>query len=149
MQTIETDIEIDATAEAVWNVLIDGAAYPDWNPFITRLEGDIEPERQLTIRIEPPGKRGMTFKPRVKAVEPNRHLAWKGSLLVPNVFDGRHEFVIEDRAEGVRFVHRETFGGVLVPLVLDKDAIRRGFEEMNAALKARVETAEAKADEAA
>jgi hypothetical protein len=149
VQTIETDIEIEATAEAVWTVLTDGDAYPDWNPFITRLEGGIEPERQLTIRIEPPGKRGMTFKPRVKTVDPNRRLAWKGSLLVPNVFDGRHEFVIEDRAEGVRFVHRETFGGILVPFILDEDAIRRGFEEMNAALKERVETAEANVDEAA
>jgi hypothetical protein len=139
MQTIETSIDIDAEAEAVWAVLTDGEAYPDWNPFITRLEGELEPERRLTIRSVPPGKRAMTFRPRVKVVEPNRRLVWKGSLFVPNLFDGRHEFAIEERADGVRFVHRETFGGVLVPLVLDEDAIRRGFEEMNEALKERVE----------
>ncbi|WP_254840359.1 SRPBCC domain-containing protein [Natronomonas marina] len=140
MERIESSIDVDADAAAVWDVLADGESYPDWNPFITRLEGTLEPERRVTVRIEPPGRRGMTFRPRLKTVEPERRLAWKGSLLVPNVFDGHHEFAIEPQADGgVRLVQRETFAGLLVPLLLEEAAIEQGFWEMNQALKRRVE----------
>ena len=57
-------------------------------------------------------------------------------------FDGEHIFTIEPLEAGdVRFVQREIFTGVLVPLFmrwLEKDT-RRGFEEMNRALKLRAE----------
>ncbi len=34
MKVIHTEIEINAPAEAVWRVLTDFAAYPEWNPFV-------------------------------------------------------------------------------------------------------------------
>ena len=64
------------------------------------------------------------------------------SLLVPGLFDGEHIFSIEPLDENrVRFVQREKFSGLLVPLFarsLERDT-KRGFDEMNKALKARVE----------
>ena len=58
------------------------------------------------------------------------------------LFDGEHSFTIEPLGENhVRFVQRESFRGLLVPLLLrmvEKDT-RRGFEEMNQALKTRAE----------
>jgi hypothetical protein len=57
------------------------------------------------------------------------------------IFDGEHSLRIEPRAGGgSRFVQSERFSGVLVGLVkgmLAKTEV--GFEQMNAALKARVE----------
>jgi hypothetical protein len=84
----------------------------------------------------------MGFKPTVLRAEPNRELRWLGRLWLPRLFDGEHVFVIEPLDETrVRFVQREEFNGLLVPLFarsLDTDT-RRGFEEMNQALKARAE----------
>lgn len=60
MRSIETTIEIDASPAEVWEALTDAAAYPDWNPFIRSLEGDLQVGAKLRVRIEPPNGRGIT-----------------------------------------------------------------------------------------
>jgi hypothetical protein len=141
MRVLERQIDIDATPETVWQVLTDFGAYGEWNPFIPSIEGATEVGTRLTVRIEPPGGRGMTLRPVVRSVEPGRRFGWLGRLGLPGIFDGAHEFVIEPRTDGrCRFVHRETFRGLLVPLVgrvLARTA--DGFEAMNQALQQRAE----------
>jgi hypothetical protein len=142
MKELHTEIEIEASAERVWGLLTDFASYPQWNPFIRSISGQPAAGERLEVRIEPPGGRGMTFKPEVLNAEPNRELRWLGHLLVPGVFDGEHSLAIQPLGEArVRFVQRETFRGLLLPLFarsLDNHT-QRGFEEMNRALKERAE----------
>jgi hypothetical protein len=135
--------EIDAPAERLWGVLTDLASYPQWNPFIRKIRGQPTKGERLEVCIEPPGGRGMTFKLKVLNAEPNRELRWLGHLLVPGLFDGEHSFTIQPLEEDrVRFVQREAFKGVLVPLFARSlDNTQRGFEEMNRALKERTEAA--------
>lgn len=125
----------------MWAVLTDFAGYPEWNPFIRRISGDLREGARLEVRIEPPGARATTFKPTVRSVEANRELRWLGRLLLPGIFDGEHSLGIEPlEGSRSRFVQFERFSGVLVGLVkgtLQKTEV--GFEQMNAALKARVE----------
>lgn len=141
MRTLESRIDIDASPEQVWAVLVDFPAYPAWNPFITSVDGEVVVGERLTVRLSPPGGRGMTFRPTVQVVEPARRFGWLGHLLVPRLFDGAHELLIEPRGDGgSTFVQREEFRGALVGLLggtLDKTLA--GFEAMNAALKTRVE----------
>lgn len=143
VRTIETERVVDAPPEGVWRVLTDFAAYSEWNSFIPEIEGDLREGGRLRVRIEPPGSRGATFRPEVQVVRPQRQLAWLGRLIVPHLFDGRHEFRLVPLADGerTRFVQRETFGGLLVPVLLDGEAIRRGFEAMNERLAERAEGA--------
>ena len=75
--------------------MTDFGAYPDWNPFIRRISGELREGARLEVRIEPPGARAMTFKPTVRSVEANRELRWLGRLLLPGVFDGEHSLRIE------------------------------------------------------
>ena len=142
MKELRSEIEIEASAERVWRMLTDFDAYPEWNPFIRIVSGRPEVEERLVVRMRPSGTRGMTFRPTVTKVEPNRHLRWLGHLLVPGIFDGEHMFEIEEfERDRVRFVQREVFKGLLVPLLarsLDRDT-QRGFEEMNRALRERIE----------
>ena len=144
MKEIHTEIEINAPAERVWRVLTDFAAYPKWNPFIRRVDGDLIVGSRLHVNIQPSGGKGMSFRPTVLHAEPNRELRWLGHLWLPGLFDGEHSFSIEPLSDGrVRFVQRERFRGLLVPFLskmLDGDT-RRGFEEMNRALKLRAESA--------
>jgi hypothetical protein len=141
MRELRREIDIDAPPAAVWAVLTDTRSYSEWNPFIPRLAGELREGAKLEVRIEPPGGRAMTFKPTVLGVEPDRELRWLGRFLLPGIFDGEHILHIEplDRARS-RFTQAERFRGILVPLfrgTLDKTEL--GFEQMNAALKARAE----------
>jgi hypothetical protein len=84
----------------------------------------------------------MTLHCTVIKAEPNRELCWKYHVILPGLFRGEHSFVIEPMGPNrLRFVDRETFNGLLVPLqAKDIDTkSRRGFEEMDKALKARAE----------
>ena len=143
MREIETTVEIDAPPAAVWRVLTDFPTYGEWNPFIPTIAGNVQVGERLTVRLEPPGGKGMTIEPTVLAAEPERELRWKGRLVIPGLFDGEHTFRIEPiDGQRSRFVHGERFTGILVGFVkgiLGKT--EAGFEQMNAALKQRVEAA--------
>jgi hypothetical protein len=140
--TIERSIEIDASPAAVWSILADTGAYPDWNPFITRLAGELTVKSTLEARIEPPNARPMTFKPTVLAARPEHELRWLGRFILPGLVDGEHTFRIEPLPEGrSRFTQSERFSGLLVrPLKSMLGKTERGFEQMNAALKAKAES---------
>ena len=139
---IHIEIVIRAPAARIWQVLTDFASFPDWNPFIRRAEGQLRTGGKLEIHIQPGTSKGMTFRPTLLAVDPERELRWLGRLGIPGVFDGEHRFELEARPDGsCLFRHREEFRGLLVPLLrksLDHDT-KPGFEAMNRALKARAE----------
>ena len=137
---LHTEIYIDAPPAAVWAVLTDFEAYPEWNPFLQRLEGALEEGAALRVTLGLGGS-PMRIGPRVVEVRPGHSFAWLGHLWRPGLFDGRHGFILEPQGDGTRFIHEEHFEGWLVrPILLaaGKDT-RLGFEAMNEALKARCE----------
>ncbi|MDH3200816.1 MAG: SRPBCC domain-containing protein [Myxococcales bacterium] len=142
---IQTDVEIERPASKVWEVFSDFPAYPDWNPFITQISGQMAPGHELKVTILPPGGEAMEFTPTVTELIPNRRFAWIGRVGLPRILDGAHYFEVEDLGNGrSRFTQREEFRGVLVPFLrpkLDGQTLD-GFNEMNEALKARAESSQ-------
>ncbi len=142
---LNTEIEISATPERIWNILTDFEAYPEWNPFIRSIRGVPRKGERLEVLMQTGGVGGMTFRPRVLVAEPGREFRWRGRLLLPVLFDGTHSFEIRPVADGkVVFRQSESFSGLLVPFLssrLDRDT-RKGFEDMNRTLKARAEAAD-------
>lgn len=139
---LRTEIAIQATPERIWEVLTDFAAYPTWNPFIPRITGPLTDGSRLDVQLQPPGGRGMRFRPTVLAASRGRELRWLGHLGVPGLFDGEHAFRIEPLgADQVRFIQEESFSGPLAPLMFRfiERSTRQGFEAMNRALKVRAE----------
>ncbi len=139
---LQTEIEIEAPTDTVWEVLVDLDHYADWNPFIVESSGTVAVGSRLTNRLQPSGGRTVTFRPTVTEVVEGRVFEWLGRLGIPGLFDGRHRFELHPTAAGgTRLVHGEEFRGILVrPLrrSLDRDTLP-GFEAMNAALKTRAE----------
>lgn len=140
MREIRTAISIQAPPAVVWAHLTDLPRYATWNPLVREATGTVAPGARLQVRIQLPGKAPMTFTPTVTEVRPERAFRWRGKLFVRGLFDGEHIFEVEPEGDGsCRFVHRERFSGLLVPLLWRFLAAptRAGFEEMNTALKAR------------
>ncbi|MHA2272851.1 MAG: SRPBCC family protein [Candidatus Hodarchaeales archaeon] len=109
---LRTEIMINASAEKVWNQLMDFESYPDWNPYVKAISGDQEEGAKLEVDLQPNGGRGMIIKPKITEIQPNERFAWKGKFFVPRLFDGEHIFEIESISEDqVRFIHREEFRG--------------------------------------
>jgi hypothetical protein len=142
MKELVTDIHINASRGTIWNVLADFGSYPEWNPFIRSISGDPKPGEKLKAKIQPTGGRGMTFRPTVLVVKAGEELRWLGHFIIPGLFDGEHAFQIEHLGDHhSKFIQREHFRGLLVPFLWKsiEPGTRRGFEEMNAALKRRAE----------
>lgn len=142
MHHLETRIDINASVERVWSLLIDFPSYPRWNPFVRSIEGILEVGLALKVFIQPQGANGMRFQPTVLVAQPNRELRWKGKLFLPGLFDGEHYFKLEAKpGGGLTFHQGENFSGILVPLFrpcLDGPT-RQGFVAMNEALKREAE----------
>jgi hypothetical protein len=77
---ITTEIDIPATPQDVWQVLADGAAYADWNPFIRHLSGDLQTGGRIKITIQPKGQKAMTFHPASLPLFRGRNCAGSAAL---------------------------------------------------------------------
>ena len=142
MKEISSEIEVNAPPERVWQVLSNFAAYPNWNPFIRGVAGRAKTDSQVALQLQPPGGKTVVAKVRVTRVEANRELCWRNSLWgIPHLVDAEHRFTIEAiDGQRCRFVQREAFGGLFVPMLTGLLArFKRGYDEMNQALKSRAE----------
>jgi hypothetical protein len=137
MKNIQTEILINTDITKVWDVLMNFDSYPKWNPFITSIIGEQKLGNRLTVSINPPGGKGMTFKPNILTLELNKEFRWKGKLGINGIFDGEHYFILEFlENDKTKFIHGEKFSGLLVPLLgkmLDKT--QKGFQLMNESIK--------------
>ena len=142
MKEVHSEIEINSYPESVWNILIDFAAYDQWNPFINRVVGAATEGSKIDIYIETPSGKNRKYSPRITHVEEGRELRWFGKSSLPGFLNAEHIFTIEElQPERVRFVQREVFDGFLSRVFgkgVDTD-IRQGFQDMNDALKKRAE----------
>lgn len=140
--TIDTQTDIAASADAVWEVLTDFASYEQWNPFM-RIEGVAETGSKLVVHMSAGGEHGMTFRPKVLSAIPGRELRWLGTLGFHGIADGEHYFVLTPNDDGTTHLdHGERFSGALVALAkgsAEKNG-DNGYDAFSQALKQRVES---------
>lgn len=138
---IKTEIIINASRERIWKVLTDFEAYPQWNPFVVRIEGKPIIGTRLKNTLQN-GEKQFQFKPIVTSVEPGKSFAWLGSLFIKGLFDGHHSFELEDLGNSqVKFIHSEQFSGILSGFILKKIGAdtKLNFIKFNKAIKKRAE----------
>jgi hypothetical protein len=132
--SVRTKIEINAPASAVRAVLLKFDDYPKWNPFIVRVDGTVAVGSEVNVTVKPVGKSELSGKTTILALGDNR-VAWRGSLAIPGVFTGEHEFIIEEEGPNrTMFYQNEKMSGLIVPFFNFKPE-EDGFVGMNEALK--------------
>ena len=143
MREIASEIEINAPALRVWEILADFPSYPEWNRFLPKVKG--QPVAGTWIRFVFELPRGVRV-PAVAAVlkaEPGKELRWAGG--VRGLFRAEHYFLLEPIDDSrLRFRHGEIFTGVMASTAWRLVLERGGppvYEEMNLALKQRAENA--------
>lgn len=130
---ISTSIIIQSDLETVWNIFTDFKSYPDWNPFIKSLTGEITVDKKFNVELS-----GMKFSPIALIFKEQQEFTWLGKLVFPGIFDGRHSFTFEQLENGkVKMTQKEDFSGILVRLLKKKldFEVKQGFMAMNEKLK--------------
>jgi hypothetical protein len=136
--SIATRIEINAPADQVRAIVVDYADYPNWNPFVRKIEGDMTEGKDVRVTVQPVGQATITGIGHVVASTPTR-IAWSGQLGFPGVFSGVHTFLIEaDGANRTVFSNNEKMRGLAI-LFYDFKPTEAAFVAMNQALKQRAE----------
>lgn len=139
--SIQTRVEIAAPAEKVRAVAFDFKDYPAWNPFIVKIDGAVAPGNTVNVTVKPVGKNEISGETKVLTLESNR-VVWRGSLAIPGLFRGEHEFVVESAGPNrTIFLNREKMSGLVIPFY-NFGPTKAGFDAMNEALKRRAEGAE-------
>jgi hypothetical protein len=114
---IETERVIDAPVAAVWRVLVDFARYPEWNPFILRVDGEVKVGASVPYQFEFPRGLRLWATAHILVMDPQRELRWAAHFLAPSVFNGEHHFSTREVGpKNTAFRHGEAFSGALVPL---------------------------------
>ena len=143
MATVHAEIEIDAPAERIFDILSDLKSYPEWNPFTPRAESTLRPGDAVHLYVRLRGKR---LSHRIEYVSRNERptrLCWgtkigAGFLLRAE----RCQTLTPIDARRTCFVNEDVLRGWLAPFVMllfGRD-MQRGFESVAAALKKRAES---------
>jgi hypothetical protein len=133
---IRTQIDLDATPDAVWAVLVDFARYDEWNPMMTGVSADLREGGSLAFTLHSGGQDSKVSAV-FRDVQPGKRLSWGGGFRW--LVQVEHYLEIRERPGGCTLLHGETFGGLgggLVPRFLNLQ--RSAYEAMNAALAERL-----------
>ncbi len=148
LYTIRTQIILPANPAKSWSVLTNFAGYPDWNPYLPRVEGAFEVGESISFTLmdenfaEP-----LDLAARLGEISADRSFYWIGRVGIQGLFDTRHVFELYPRGDGNTDLHHyEEFRG-LIPALLPRrekraENTRAAFERMNVALYQRLKERE-------
>ena len=138
---LNTEAEIAAPRERIWDILVDFARYPEWNPFLVDVQGELGIGRELQVHAGSSEGRRYRFKPRISIIDPDRELRWQAHFMAKGLLHGEQFFVLKELStDRTRLIHGGAFTGLLLKYMggfLTDTA--RGFVGMNQALKQRAE----------
>ena len=140
MRSYEATSTINASPEAVWSVLSDGATWQTWDSGVDAVDGKIEMGERIKIRSQ--AAPGRAFPVKVTRFDPPARLRFSGGMPL-GLFRGVRTYEVSPGADGrVTFRMREDYTGPLVPLIWrSMPDLGPSFQQFATGLKQRVESA--------
>ena len=137
-QAVETQIDINASAETVWALIDDSTNWDRWSEIFVGLDGPRHVGGRMKLRLR---LGGLLLGVGVTLVEfdGRSKILWTGGL--PGILMGSHGYHLEPlESGGVRFVHYERFSGIAnVFAALAVPTMTRDYNQLNRELKAAAE----------
>jgi hypothetical protein len=138
MKAFRASTIIAASPDAIWAILTDASRYPEWDPGVERIEGQIAPGERITAytKLSP----GRAFPVTVAEFIPGQKMVW-GSKMPLGMFKGERTFALKPQPDGrVEVTVEERFRGWLLPLIgRSLPNLTPTFESFLAGLKRRAE----------
>jgi len=137
MKKYSAEIVIQASPQAIWDILADADSYPSWDLSMERIEGKLalgERVKFLTKLSE------QSFPVTVTAFEPGARMVLTGGMPL-GLFKSERTHSLTPLGDGrTRFHTQEVFSGLLLPLFgKNIPDLSENFANFAAALKARAE----------
>jgi hypothetical protein len=133
----ESTALINASPEAIWNIITDAPGLSTWDSGVQRVEGSIAPGE--TIRLHVHANPGRAFPIRVTTFEPPRRMTWTGGMPL-GLFKGVRTYTLTPEGPATRFRMREEYTGLMLPLIWrSMPDLQPSFDQYAAGLKARAE----------
>ncbi len=136
MKEIKGSADIDAPLGRVWQAVTDFKSYPEWNPWIIRMDGESVVGCKVAVTVKAPGRKDTNFTSEVLKIQPNQEILMKGTIIKGMLSDD-HLFKFEPIGENkTRFFQSVAFKGALSPMIggMVRDQ-QKGLDLMNEAMK--------------
>jgi uncharacterized protein YndB with AHSA1/START domain len=114
MKSYRASININASPDTIWNVLVDGDKYPDWDPGMDRVEGTIVLGERVKFFTKMSPDRA--FPAKVTTFEPGQKMVLTGGMPL-GLFKSERTHTLTPNTDGsITFETQEIFSGLLLPL---------------------------------
>jgi hypothetical protein len=139
MQTVKSEIEIQAPPEKVWSILIDIDKWHEWSPTINASQGkaSVGSSVAITMMSKEAGKDGPKYNPVILQMDEPRYFHWRAHMMAGFIFTNDKIIELEKTETGTKVTHKETFKGLMAALM--KGQMEKGvppmLNMMNDALK--------------
>jgi hypothetical protein len=138
MKSFESTATIQATPEAVWQVLVDAPAFATWDSGVERVEGRVALGE--TIKVFSKVSPGRAFPVKVVELAPSRRMVWSGGMPL-GLFKGVRSYTLTPLADGAtEFRMREEYLGPLAGMMTKSiPDLQPSFDRFASGLKQWVE----------
>lgn len=139
MKEYHTQIEINAPIKKVWQVLTDFKEYPNWNPLVGELTGDVREDGMIRTKILPLNN---TYTAKLLSYQKEQEIVWLGKQGAKFLLAGKHYYRLKKLGENKTLLeHGEYFTGLFSHFISGKllNKMEQAFHEHNKALKSMAE----------
>jgi uncharacterized protein YndB with AHSA1/START domain len=141
---LTTEIEIAASPQRVWDLLVDFDGYSQWNEWLPELRGEAVEGGRAIAKVWLDGKLRRA-RHRVLEVEAPRTLCWRDAGATTWFVWARRCRFLSERADGTTTLREElTLNGTFLDSAMRRygDALQGGIETEAESLRRRAEAAE-------
>ncbi|WP_435625313.1 SRPBCC domain-containing protein [Flagellimonas sp.] len=136
-KSVHHEIIINNSSKEVWNVLISMDKYPEWNPVMELLHGEVEEGNKVTYKFTQSSDSSYEIQAMVKEIVTGQLLNQSGGTPLILTYD--HKYILEQVEEGTRVTIHEDYGGIGVNFWSPKP-VEEAYARLNEAIKTRVES---------